>query len=168
MLAAGVGVMIGNSRLTLGLPIRRGGLSFWLLPMLARPGRAFTFRTGIFTTGTARIVRRAWRVWDNRAVSPRSCRRPPGRGRRRQPNSRLQVDHAAPGRPADRQTPVRQHAGTCWFDKPAAGDRRSWAAPPGNGIYRGMDLELLDPGDDEELGFLIEALHHDGPGHARQ
>jgi hypothetical protein len=26
-----------------------------------------------------------------------------------------------------------------------------------------MDLELLDPGDDDELGFLIEALHHDGP-----
>ena len=25
-----------------------------------------------------------------------------------------------------------------------------------------MDLELLDPGDDDELLFLIEALHHNG------
>ena len=25
-----------------------------------------------------------------------------------------------------------------------------------------MDLELLDPGDDDELGFLLEALHQDG------
>jgi hypothetical protein len=31
-----------------------------------------------------------------------------------------------------------------------------------HGICREMDLELLDPGDDDELVFLIEALHHDG------
>jgi hypothetical protein len=29
-------------------------------------------------------------------------------------------------------------------------------------MYRGMDLELLDPGDDDELGFLLEALHQGG------
>jgi hypothetical protein len=47
----------------------------------------------------------------------------------------------------------------CWFDEPASADRRSWAVPPGHGIYRGLDLELLDPGDEDECGFLIEALH---------
>jgi hypothetical protein len=37
-------------------------------------------------------------------------------------------------------------------------------------MYCGMDLELLDPGDDDELGFLLEALHQggrDAPGSDR-
>ncbi len=48
------------------------------------------------------------------------------------------------------------------FGEPTAGDRRSWVVPPGHGIWEGMNLELLDPGDEEELGFLIEALHESG------
>ena len=47
----------------------------------------------------------------------------------------------------------------CWFDEPASGDRHSWAVPPGHGIYQGLDLELLSPGDEDERAFLIEAQH---------
>ncbi len=49
----------------------------------------------------------------------------------------------------------------CWFDEPVPGDRRSWAIPPGHGTYEGLDLELLDPSDEGELTFLIEAQHTD-------
>jgi hypothetical protein len=35
----------------------------------------------------------------------------------------------------------------------------SWAAPTGHGTWKGIDLELLDAGDEEELGMLLEALH---------
>jgi hypothetical protein len=31
--------------------------------------------------------------------------------------------------------------------------------PPGHGTYRGLDLELLDPTDEGELTFLVEAQH---------
>jgi hypothetical protein len=31
---------------------------------------------------------------------------------------------------------------------------------PGHGSYRGLDVELLDPADEAELMFLIEAMHH--------
>jgi len=47
----------------------------------------------------------------------------------------------------------------CWFDDPPPGDRQSWAIPPGHGSYRGLDLELLDPADEEERAVLIEAMH---------
>jgi hypothetical protein len=47
----------------------------------------------------------------------------------------------------------------CWFDEPAAGDRQSWAMPSGHGVYQGLDLELLDPADEDELTLLIEAHH---------
>ena len=47
----------------------------------------------------------------------------------------------------------------CWFDEPVPGDRRSWAAPPGHGTYQGLDLELLDPDDEDERTFLLEAQH---------
>jgi hypothetical protein len=50
-------------------------------------------------------------------------------------------------------------AAGCWFDEPALGDRRSWAMPPGHGTYQGLGLELLDPSDDDDLTFLIEAQH---------
>lgn len=49
----------------------------------------------------------------------------------------------------------------CWFDDPVPGDRRSWAVPPGHGIYQGLDLEQLDPGDEHQLMFLLEARHLD-------
>lgn len=45
------------------------------------------------------------------------------------------------------------------FDAPGLADRRSWAVPPGHGIYRGLDLELLDLGNEDECRFLIEAQH---------
>ena len=31
--------------------------------------------------------------------------------------------------------------------------------PPAHGTYQGLDLELLDPSDESELTFLIEAQH---------
>jgi len=46
-----------------------------------------------------------------------------------------------------------------WFDEPLPGDRRSRAAPPGHGSYQGLDLELLDPADEDERVFLLEAPH---------
>jgi hypothetical protein len=47
----------------------------------------------------------------------------------------------------------------CSFDQPRPGDRRSWAIPAAHGTYRGLDLELLNPDDEDELTFLIEARH---------
>jgi len=47
----------------------------------------------------------------------------------------------------------------CWFDEPEPGDRRSRALPPAHGTYEGLDLELLDPGDEDERALLIEARH---------
>jgi hypothetical protein len=50
-------------------------------------------------------------------------------------------------------------ASDCWFDEPVAGDRLSWAMPSGHGSYRGIDLEFLDPADEDELMMLLEAQH---------
>jgi hypothetical protein len=47
----------------------------------------------------------------------------------------------------------------CWFDAPSRADRRSWAMPSGHGLYRGIDVEMLDAGDEDELALLIEAQH---------
>jgi len=100
----------------------------------------------------------AGRYWDNRAVSPKSRGRPPGRGRSRRPGTgrrptgRTQSAGGVLGWEAEEST-------GCWFDEPPAGDRRSWAVPPGHGTYRGLDLELLDPDDEDERGFLLEAQH---------
>lgn len=47
----------------------------------------------------------------------------------------------------------------CWFGEPGPADRCSWAVPPGHGIYRKLDLELLDRGDEDERRFLLEARH---------
>jgi hypothetical protein len=49
----------------------------------------------------------------------------------------------------------------CWFDEPLPGDRRSWAVPPGHGSYQGLDLEQLDPDDEDERMLLLEAQHLD-------
>jgi Domain of unknown function (DUF1841) len=46
-----------------------------------------------------------------------------------------------------------------WFDEPLPGDRRSWAMPSGHGIYQDLDLELLNPADEDQCGLLIEAQH---------
>ena len=61
--------------------------------------------------------------------------------------------------------PVKTPLGTgeemtdCWFDEPEPGDRRSWALPRAHGTYQGLDLDLLDPGDEDERALLIEARH---------
>jgi hypothetical protein len=49
----------------------------------------------------------------------------------------------------------------CWFDQPVPGDRLSWAVPAGHGSYEGLDLELLNPADEDERVLLFEALHSD-------
>ena len=100
--------------------------------------------------------------WDNRAMSPKSRGRPPGRGRSRKPGRR-------PGsgqRPAPGPRPIGgvsawhdEETTDCWFDDPLPGDRRSWAAPHGHGTYRGLDLEQLNPDDEHERTFLLEAQH---------
>ena len=52
----------------------------------------------------------------------------------------------------------------CWFDEPGRGDRRSWALPRVHGAYQGLDLGLLDPGDEDDRALLIEALHPEFEG----
>jgi hypothetical protein len=48
---------------------------------------------------------------------------------------------------------------TFWFDEPVDGDRDSWAMPSGHGSYQGLELELLDPADEDQLMLLLEARH---------
>ena len=100
--------------------------------------------------------------WDNGAMSPRSRGRPAGRGRRQQPRR----PGPRPGGPHLAAVPAggeplrnEEEATDCWFDDPEPGDRRSWAIPRAHGIYQGLDLELLDPGDEDDRALLIEALH---------
>jgi hypothetical protein len=91
-------------------------------------------------------------------MSPKSRGRPPGRGRSRRPASGRQP--GGRGRPAGGMSgPAAEEVTDCWFDEPLPGDRRSWAVPAGHGTYQGLDLELLDPDDEDQLGFLLEAQH---------
>jgi len=87
-------------------------------------------------------------------MSPKSRGRPPGRGRSRKV-SRRRVG----GRPGGVSAWRDEETTDCWFDEPIPGDRRSWAVPPGHGIYQGLDLELLDPDDENERAFLLKAQH---------
>jgi hypothetical protein len=66
--------------------------------------------------------------------------------------------------PAADGTGRRGKEAACWFDDPEPGDRRSWAVPPAHGTYRGLDLELLDPGDEDERALLIQARHPEFAG----
>jgi uncharacterized protein DUF1841 len=94
-------------------------------------------------------------------MSPRSRGRPPDRRRRQQ----ARRDGARRSRPHPFAVPPSEetlgYAETtdCWFDEPEPGDRRSWAVPPAHGTYLELDLELLNPGDEDERALLIEALH---------
>jgi hypothetical protein len=86
-------------------------------------------------------------------VSQRSRGRPPGRGRRRQPSRQSG---------GSRGPQLRNHslaAAEVWFDEPDLEDRRSWAMPHGHGTYQEIDLELLNPSDEDDLTLLIEAWH---------
>ena len=88
-------------------------------------------------------------------MSPKSRGRPPGRGR-----SRKAVRRPASGRrPITGVTAWAAETTDCWFDEPIPGDRRSWAVPPGHGTYHGLELERLDPDDEAERTFLLEAQH---------
>src|SRR6185437_10547251 len=86
---------------------------------------------------------------------------PPGRGRRQQSRrSAGQVRPRLVAAPSGENTPGYGLEMTdYWFDEPEHGDRRSWVLPPAHGTYRGLDLGLLDPGDEDELALLIEARH---------
>ena len=46
----------------------------------------------------------------------------------------------------------------CWFDEPRAADRRSWAVPPGHGIYRGLVANQLLAGDPPETWQAVQRL----------
>jgi Domain of unknown function (DUF1841) len=91
-------------------------------------------------------------------MSPKSRGRPPGRGRTRRPSSgrrpagKVLPTGTVPGLAADEVTDY-------WFDDPVPGDRQSWAVPPGHGTYRGLELEMLDPDDEDQRTFLFEAQH---------
>ncbi len=94
-------------------------------------------------------------------MSPRSRGRPPGRGRhpsRRRPSGRRGPVGSELQPEDDPALPVGE-ATDCWFDAPDAADRRSWVMPAAHGTYHGLDLELLDPADESELAFLMEAQH---------
>ena len=95
-------------------------------------------------------------------MSPRSRGRPPGRGRRQQarrPGARPGGPHLAAVPAGDQSPGYEEETTDCWFDEPQPGDRRSWALPRAHGTYRGLDLGLLDPGDEDDRAMLIEALH---------
>jgi len=47
------------------------------------------------------------------------------------------------------------------FATPIRCDRLSKAVPPAHGTYRGLDLELLDRGEEDERAVLIEARHRE-------
>ena len=88
-------------------------------------------------------------------MSPKSRGRPPGRGRSRKTGRRP----ASGRRPVTGVTAWAEETTDCWFDEPIPGDRRSWAVPPGHGTYHGLELERLDPDDEAERTFLLEAQH---------
>lgn len=94
-------------------------------------------------------------------MSPKSRGRPPGRGRSRKAGRRS----TSGGRPTGRGRPpglsgwLGEETTDCRFDDPPPGDRQAWAVPSGHGTYQGLDLERLDPGDEDERNFLLEAQH---------
>lgn len=94
-------------------------------------------------------------------MSPKSRGRPPGRGRK--PKARRPAANAGERRltlaPADDDPMFGTETTDCWFGDPVPGDRRSWAVPPPHGTYNGLDVEMLDPDDEDELGFVMQAMH---------
>jgi hypothetical protein len=95
-------------------------------------------------------------------MSPRSRGRPPDRRRRKQ----ARPAGARRSTPDPFATPASEEllgyaeeTTDCWFDEPEPGDRRSWAVPSAHGTYQELDLELLDPGDEDERALLIEGIH---------
>lgn len=104
----------------------------------------------------------AFRWCNDFAVSPKSRGRPPGRGRKRPGNRRRPAGSGPTGivrSPGGLYAAEAEEITDGWFDDPVPGDQRSWAAPAGHGTYRGLELEQLDPDDEDELTFLLEAQH---------
>jgi hypothetical protein len=56
-------------------------------------------------------------------------------------------------------TPGPVVADDYWFEDPVVDDRGSWPIPAGHGSFRGLELEFLDPADEDQLMLLLEALH---------
>ena len=46
-----------------------------------------------------------------------------------------------------------------WFEEPVVDERQAWAMPAAHGSFNGLDLELLDPADEDQCMLLLEALH---------
>jgi hypothetical protein len=96
-------------------------------------------------------------------MSPRSRGRPPGRGRKkaRRPAAHGSKPHlTVVPTDDDLDIPMFEAETTdCWFDEPDPGDRRSWAVPAAHGTYDGLDLELLNPDDEDQRGILMQARH---------
>ncbi len=94
---------------------------------------------------------------------PKSRGRPPGRGRSRQQRRRPAAGRGAAAgftrTPEWQSTFQAEEKTDCWFDDPEPGNRLSWAVPPAHGTCQGLDLELLNPHDEHELGLLMEAWH---------
>jgi hypothetical protein len=102
------------------------------------------------------------RACNNAGMSPKSRGRPVDRrGRKRRgqrPAARSRGPLSLVPPDADEAT-FQSGKTTCWFDEPDPGDRRSWAIPAGHGTYQELDLELLNPDDENELIMLMEARH---------
>jgi uncharacterized protein DUF1841 len=95
-------------------------------------------------------------------MSPKSRGRPPDRRRKNQRGQRPVARSRGPVGlvlPDTGETTLWAGKTTCWFDEPDPGDRRSWAIPAGHGTYQEIDLEFLDPDDENDLILLIEARH---------
>lgn len=98
-------------------------------------------------------------------MSPKSRGRPLNR-RTKQQQIRRQARRSAGS--ADLLTPGAQRVSAqaestdYWFDEPGD-DRRSWAIPAAHGTYNDieleLELELLNPDDEDDLTLLMEARH---------
>ena len=97
-------------------------------------------------------------------MSPKGRGRPPGRGPSRKGAGRSASGRGPTGRvraPGTVSAWPDEELTDCWFDEPFPGDRRSWAVPQGHGTYQGLELERLDPEDEDERTLLLQAQHLD-------
>src|SRR5215469_5642394 len=96
-------------------------------------------------------------------MSPKSRGRPPARRGKKQPGRRPAAPRGTgPARlipPDAGEAAWPDETTDASFDEPRPGDRRSWAIPAAHGTYRGLELEPLNPDDEDELLLLMEARH---------
>jgi hypothetical protein len=103
------------------------------------------------------------RRWNNGGMSPKSRGRPPDR-RKKQRGQRPATRSRGPVGLVLPDTGEATLQAGVWFDEPDPGNRRSWAIPAGHGTYRELDLELLNPDDEDDLVLLMEARHPEFEG----